>query len=268
MSPSPEIPAPARSDGASVQRVSFVLPAWNEELLLPGALDAIRRAADQIGLSHQIIVADDASTDRTADVARASGAEVVPCDHRQIAATRNSGARASDGDLLIFVDADTRVTADAVRAAVDAVNRGATYGGADVTWDGAIPLWSRALLRLTLLMYRFGKLASGAFLFCRRDAFERAGGFDESLYAAEEYYLSKRLKKLGRHAWVKDRVVTSGRKLRAHSSWELLRDTARLMLGGKRALGKREGLGLWYQERRPDPGIVGAGERDAREEPS
>ena len=238
-------------------RVSFIVPAWNEERLLPDTLEAIRNAATRAGLSYQIIVADDASTDRTAEVARAGGAEVVACNHRQIAATRNAGAQASDGDLLIFVDADTCVTVQTVQAAVDAVHEGATYGGADVTWDTAIPLWSRIMLRGTLLMYRLDKLAPGAFLFCTRDAFERAGGFDESLFAAEEYDLSKRLKKLGRHAWIKDRVITSGRKLRTHSSWELLRDTARLMIGGKRALKKREGLDLWYQERRPDPAARG-----------
>ena len=109
------------------------------------------------------------------------------------------------------------------------------------------------MLRCTLLLYRIGKLAPGAFLFCTREAFERVGGFDDSLYAAEEYYLSRKLKRIGRYAWVRNRVVTSGRKLRAHSAWELLRDTARLMLGGKRGLHSRERLGLWYAARREDP---------------
>ena len=235
-------------------RVSFVVPAWNEELVLPGTLQAIHRAARDAGLDYQIVVADDGSTDRTNEIARAEGAEVVACAHRQIAATRNTGARASDGDLLIFVDADTQVSTEAVRGAVDAVAGGATYGGADLTWDGAIPLWTRLMLRGTLLMYRLDKLASGAFFFCTRDAFERVGGFDESLFAAEEYYLAKKLKKLGRHAWIKDRVVTSGRKLRAHAASELLRDSARLMFGGKRALQKREHAGLWYEPRKDDPG--------------
>lgn len=252
--------APAGESPA--RRVSFVLPAWNEELLLPKALRAIHRAAREAGLSYQVLVADDRSTDRTAEVARAEGAEVVSCDHRQIAATRNTGARAADGELLIFVDADTEVTPEAVRGAVDAIEGGATYGGADITWDGTIPLWTRVMLRTTLLVYRLDKLASGAFFFCTREAFERAGGFDESLFAAEEYYLAKKLKKIGRHAWIKQPVLTSGRKLRAHSAGELLRDSARLMFGGKRALQKREHAGLWYEPRKEDPSAPSASEAE------
>ena len=187
---------------------------------------------------------------------------MIPCDHRQIAATRNTGARAANGDLLIFVDADTAVTPEAVQGAVDAVLGGATYGGADLTWDGPIPLWSRAILRSTLLMYRLGKLASGAFFFCTREAFERAGGFDETLFAAEEYYLAKKLKRLGRHAWIPHRVITSGRKLRAHSARELLRDSARLMFGGRRSLQERENAGLWYEPRKQDPHAGGASGAD------
>lgn len=247
------ISSSTESSGAKIEKVSFVIPAWNEEDLLPKTITAIHKAAVPAGTPYEIIVADDGSTDKTAQVAKEHGAQVVPCSNRQIAATRNAGARASDGDLLIFVDADTEVSAEAVGAAIKAIREGSTYGGADIQWDGVIPLWTRILLRGTLLMYRFGKLASGAFLFCRRDAFERVGGFDESIFAAEEYYLAKKLKKHGRHTWVKDQVLTSGRKLRTHSASELLKDGMRFLLGGKRILQKREHMGLWYDNRRPDP---------------
>ncbi len=253
MSSPPSTPEGARAGEKPGHRVSFVLPAWNEELLLPRALQAIHRAARDVGISYEVIVADDNSSDRTAEIARAEGAEVISCDHRQIAATRNSGARAANGDLLIFVDADTEVTPEVVLGAVDAIDGGAVYGGADITWDG-IPLWSRMMLRMTLFMYRFGKLAPGAFFFCTREAFERAGGFDETLFAAEEYYLAKELKRIGRHAWIEHQVVTSGRKLRAHSARELFRESARLMFGGKRSLQRRENAGLWYEPRKQDPG--------------
>ena len=236
-----------------VQRVSFIVPAWNEEQLLPRALDAIHAAAGKAQLSYQIIVADDASTDRTAQVAVAHNAELVSCNNRQIAATRNAGARTADGDLLFFVDADTQVTPAAVEAAVQAIEAGATYGGADLTWDGVIPFWPRRMLRATLFFYRFFKLASGAFLFCTREAFERAGGFDETIFASEEYDLSKRLSRLGRYVWLRQQVVTSGRKLRTHTLGELLRDTAHISMAGKKALLSRERLGLWYDERRKDP---------------
>ena len=101
--------------------VSFVIPAHNEEPLLAATLLAIHAAAEACAIEYEIIVADDASTDRTAHVAAGSGARVVSVQHRQIAATRNSGARASNGEVLVFVDADTLINKDVLRAALDTV---------------------------------------------------------------------------------------------------------------------------------------------------
>ena len=78
--------------------VAFVVPAHNEEPLLPATLRAIHDAAAACEIEYEIIVADDASTDRTAHVAADSGARVVSVQHRQISATRNSGARAASGE--------------------------------------------------------------------------------------------------------------------------------------------------------------------------
>ncbi len=56
-----------------------------------------------------MIVVDDASTDATPEIAAQNNARVVSVNHRQIAATRNSGARAAQGERLFFVDADTTI---------------------------------------------------------------------------------------------------------------------------------------------------------------
>ena len=108
--------------------ISFVIPAWNEESVLGPTLEAVNVAARHLVEPSEVIVADDSSTDRTAEIARQHGARVVTVQHRQISATRNAGARAAQGDLLIFIDADTLVTPEAVRAAVEAVRSGAIGG--------------------------------------------------------------------------------------------------------------------------------------------
>ena len=120
--------------------ISFVVPAYNEEELLGATLDAIHTAAVATGQDYEIVVADDASSDRTAEVARAHEARVVSASHRQIAATRNAGAREARGDLLIFVDADTIVNPDVVRAAFESVRAGAIGGGAGVQVPGPASL--------------------------------------------------------------------------------------------------------------------------------
>jgi hypothetical protein len=156
--------------------------------------------------------------------------------------------------LLIFVDADTIVTAGAVRGAVEAVRAGAVGGGCAVRFDGRVPPYGRVLLGVLLPVYRVVRLASGSFLFCTRAAYEATGGFDESLYAGEEAIMSRALGRVGRFVVLREHVVTSGRKLRAHSAREVLGLLARLAIAGRGGLKRRDGMDLWYGERRPDPG--------------
>src|SRR3954447_22566576 len=92
-----------RSAGSCNPMVSFVIPAYNEEALLPRTLAALTAAARALAESFEIVVGDDASTDRTAQVAREHGARVVRVERRQIAAARNAGARAAAGELLVFI---------------------------------------------------------------------------------------------------------------------------------------------------------------------
>src|SRR4051794_17318953 len=123
--------------------ITFIIPAYNEERLLGGTVQAVHTAARAVGEPYEVAVADDASTDQTAAVAERNGARVVRVARRQIAATRNAGAREAKGDFLIFVDADTLVNEAVVRGAVGALRGGAAGGGAAVRFDGPLPLYAR-----------------------------------------------------------------------------------------------------------------------------
>lgn len=236
--------------------ISFIVPAYNEEALLGRTVSALHEAGRALGEPFEIVVADDASTDRTADVARAHQARVVPVNHRQIAATRNAGARAATGTMLIFVDADTVVAPAATRAAVAAMRGGAVGGGCATRFDGRIPLYARFLLATAVPVYRMMGFAAGCFLFCTRTAFDAVGGFDETMFGAEEAAMSRSLARHGRFVVLREYVTTSGRKLRAYSARELLGPLARLALSGAKSVRRREGLDMWYGERRPDPGAT------------
>jgi len=233
--------------------ISFVVPAYNEAQLLGATLDSIGAAARACGEAFEIVVADDGSTDGTGAVALARCARVVSVAHRQIARTRNSGARAARGDILVFVDADTRIEAAVLRAALAALRSGAVGGGAGVRFDGRVPLYGRFFGSLVLAFSRAARLASGCFVFCTRQAFEDVGGFDEALFGAEEWALSRALARRGRVVILREAVTTSGRKLRTYSGFEILRLLVRLALRGPRSLHDRRGLDLWYGERREDP---------------
>ena len=233
--------------------ISFVVPAYNEERLIGRTLDSLRTAGEAIGEPYEMVVADDGSTDATARIAVARGARVVPVRRRQIAAARNAGARAARGDRLVFVDADTVAPAGTVRAAVAAMRCGAVGGGAAVRFDGRLSLSARLFVRAFMTLYRGAGFAAGCFIFATRGAFEAAGGFDEAVFGGEEVFLSWRLRRLGRFVLLREAAITSGRKLRAYSAWELLIAMARITPRGIRGVRTRKGLDLWYGPRRDDP---------------
>src|SRR5688500_1425648 len=223
--------------------LSFVVPAHDEAPLIGACLDAIRAAAG--AYAHAIIVVDDASADATAAIAAGRGARVLHVAHRQIAATRNAGAAAARGEVLVFVDADTRIAPDVLAAALSALDAGAVGGGCAVRFDEA--RWhERGFTALVMQGFRFTGIAPGCFIFCTRAAFEAAGGFDERLYAAEDVAISRALAGLGRFAILREHVGTSARKLRTFGLLPHLRLASRLLLRGRRTLESREHLGLWY----------------------
>src|SRR5689334_19794265 len=110
--------------------ISFIVPAHNEEVCLAHTLPAIHESARVAGQPYEVIVVDDASTDATAEIARENNARVVSVKHRQIAATRNAGARAARGERLFFVDADTIINPQVVASALGRMDKGAVGGGA------------------------------------------------------------------------------------------------------------------------------------------
>ncbi len=235
--------------------ISFIVPAYNEEQCLAETLDALHTTALALGEPYEVLVADDGSTDQTSAIAVQKGAVLLSVANRQIAATRNSGAREATGDLLIFVDADTVVNVEVVRAAVQAMRNGAVGGGAGIRFDEPVPWFARALLWVIVRIFRATGLAAGCFLFCTRAAFDAVGGFDEKYYGAEEIVMSRALKKLGRQGKfviLKQTVTTSARKLRTYSTRETIKMMARMALRGTKALKQRTGMEFWYAERRED----------------
>ncbi|MDO9131519.1 glycosyltransferase [Hydrogenophaga sp.] len=233
--------------------ISFIVPAYNEERLLGATLQAINAVVQALDEPCEVIVVDDGSTDRTAEIGREHGAQVVAVAHRQIAATRNAGARVAQGDVFIFVDADTLVHETLVRLALQALRDGAVGGGAVVRFDGAMPLHARLMVPLVVKLLQVSRLAAGCFFFCTRTAFEAVGGFDERYFAAEELGLSRALKRQGRFLVLREPVLSSGRKLRTHSAREMWALLGHLMRGGLGAVRQRKGLDLWYAQRREDP---------------
>jgi len=229
-------------------KLSFVIPAWNEEELIGETIASIQRSASKF--EYEIVVADDASDDNTAEISKQLGAVVVSCNNRQIGLTRNDGAKVATGSILIFVDADTLVSEDVINETVEAIENGVIAGGSFPTSEGDIKIVARILTPVIRTAFYILRLAAGAYLFCTVESFKKSGGFDPKFFAAEEVHLVKKLHKLGKFKTLKTRVVTSGRKFRTHSSMEILSTLILVSIPGIRKIKKRKNL--WYGPRKKE----------------
>ena len=202
----------------------MVIPAFNEEAYLPRLLRSIEAARQRYHGSVEVIVADNTSTDRTAEVAASFGARVVTVEQRCIAAARNGGARAARGEVLCFIDADSSIHPDSFCAVDEALADDRCVGGATgVTMERWSPGIIAAWCVMVPMVWAIG-VATGL-VFCRRTDFEALGGFDENLRFAEDVVLYLRLKRLGRsrgQRFVRLRQVKalcSTRKWDQHGDW-------------------------------------------------
>jgi glycosyltransferase involved in cell wall biosynthesis len=234
----------------SLPDYALIVPAWNEEAVIAQTVGQLRTVAEELGRPYELVVVDDASSDRTAEVAEAAGARVVRVEKRQIAAVRNAGAAVTTAPWLVFVDADTWLPETVLRHALLELDAGAVGGGSRVAFDGRGHPLAEGFFEAFKVLWYSQELAAGCFLFARRDAFEAAGGFDERWFAGEEYWLSRALKARGRFAFLREEVVSSARKQRAGHGIGMLARLLGLTLlffaGVRRPLQSRKHLGFWY----------------------
>jgi glycosyltransferase involved in cell wall biosynthesis len=208
-------------------RISLVIPAFNEEAYLPALLDSVEvaRARYSRGANEvEIIVADNSSTDRTAEVARSRGCLVAQVVKPSIAASRNGGAALATGDIVAFVDADCTIHPETFNAIATAMSSGRAVAGAtgaDFS-RASLGIWFTMLVgRMVAWLARFDI----GVVFCRRDDWAAIGGYNEELKCAEDVEFLDALKKLGRKRGQRfvmakgARAVTSSRKFDSRGDW-------------------------------------------------
>ena len=237
-------------------KVSVVVPAYNEERLLAGSL-AATRAAMSVFPHAELIVCDNNSTDRTAEIARAAGASVVFEPVNQIARARNRGAAAASGEWLVFVDADSYPSRELFADTLAAMQtRTCLAGGATVACPAPLDALGRFWLGFWNSLSRRARWAAGSFIFCETRAFRELGGFSLEFFAGEEIELFGRLKRRaraeGRYIVILDRhpLMTSDRKLRLYTKREQVWFMLKTLLLAGRPLRDRNACYTWYDGRR------------------
>ena len=243
---------------SSIMKLSIVVPAFNEEKLITRSLASIRAALDanaRPDLDTELIVVDNNSTDRTAELAREAGAKVCFEPINQIGRARNRGAGTANGDWILFIDADSFPTPALLSEIVALMDQDEVVGcGCLVRMD--VPFVGRLIVGLWNRVSAILRWAAGSFILTRADAFREIGGFDQELYASEEINFSRRLKRWGkRHGKsfviLRDHPLdTSNRKLQLYGQREILRHFFRLALRPRKALRDKKYLDIWYDGRR------------------
>lgn len=241
-------------------KLSVVIPAFNEEKLLPrmlGALDTALPAWVERGWEVEVIVCDNNSTDRTAAIARESGARVVFEPVNQISRARNAGAAVAGGDWLLFLDADSVPTRELLVEAAEVLKDGRVmFVGACVSLDGEVRPLARLFLQSWNQLSRTFRWMAGSFVLVEAAAFREVGGFSPSLYAGEELDLSRKLKALarrrGRRVTIlrRNTLESSARRMRFCSQWEILRFVLRALWRPRATPESREACAMWYDGRR------------------
>jgi len=185
---------------SAAPKFSIIVPAYNEEQLLPRLLDSIDIA--RINYSGgpeaiEVIVADNDSTDGTAVLAAASGARVVKVSKRRIAAVRNGGAAVAQGEIVCFIDADSAIHPNTFKAIEKALKTGKFVGGTtglrmERQSPGLLFTWG-----VVMILSSLTRIDAGV-VFCKREDFQAIAGYDENRLYGEDISFLLALRRLGR----------------------------------------------------------------------
>lgn len=247
-------------------KISLVIPAFNEEAFLPALLDSvdIARANYSRGAAEvEVIVADNSSTDRTAEIAAARGCVVARVEKPVIAASRNGGARVANGAIVAFVDADCTIHPETFNVIERTMSSPKAMAGATSARFNRSSLGIMATTFIGETLFRIANLDIGV-VFCRRSDWEEVGGYNEKLLCAEDVEFLVALKKLGKSRGQKfirakgARAATSARKFDTRGDWHYFRlapPTAVFsMLFNRSALQRQMGAAriseYWYDVRK------------------
>ncbi len=212
-------------------KISFVIPAYNEGALIGSCIRSILRAIEAAAVTAEIIVVDNASTDRTADVAATfPGVRVINEPRKSTSRARQAGYLASKGELIANIDADNELPSGWIATVMSTFNREpglVCLMGPTIYHDlPFITRWSVHVLYYYLgyaswqvmrLITGKGVIAQGGNCVIRRSALDQVGGYDLAYdFYGDDVATARRLQSAGKVKFTfRLPIYGSGRRIAA-----------------------------------------------------
>jgi len=179
--------------------LSFILPAYNEELSIGGGIDSIYEFVPS-EFSFEIIVVNNKSTDHTAEIARRKNAIVIDSDADTISKLRNIGALTASGNILVFVDADVELTSGWESNIVTVIREMEMAKYQCIAGSHCIPKvndgnYLSQCWYLNMAKNIQSNSIGSAHMIISKSYFEEIGCFDEKLVTGEDHDICLRVKK-------------------------------------------------------------------------
>lgn len=197
--------------------LSVIVPVWMEAA---GVTDTLRALQPIRARGHEVVVVDAGSTDRTVELARPLCDRVVVSEKGR-ALQMNAGAAAANGDLLLFLHADTRLPANSLEHLTSFIRSRRAWGRFDVRLSGERPLFRVIAWFMNQRSRLTGICTGDQAMFVRRDAFDALGGF-QPMPLMEDVEFSRRLCLVSRPFCIKEPVVTDSRRWQTHGAWRTI----------------------------------------------
>ncbi len=211
-------------------KISIIVPALNEGKLIASTLKNVRKVVPEA----EIIVVDGGSRDNTVKIAREYAK--VYMNHGNVGFARNTGAKMSEGDILVFLDADTKITRQFIDEVIKNFSNPNIVGAGGLIVPQGINQFEETVFYffnlLVMLSFVFGRpRLAGTCVAYKRRPFLEVGGFDINMAASEDLELCKKISKKGKIAFLRNVVVrTSGRRLKQLGLFKLILDWSSITL--------------------------------------
>lgn len=210
-------------------KISFVIPAYNEEDYIGDCLKSVKQELINKQIESEIIVVNNASSDKTEEIAKSfEGVKVVYEAQKGLVPARNAGYKASSGDIIANIDADTKLTKGWVDTVIKEFGKDpklAALSGPFIYHDV-----SKKMRRIVRVFYyyvyylyfvnrfilRVGSVLQGGNFVFRKSYFEKINGYNlkEFTFYGEDADIAIRLNKVGRVKWTfKLPIYSSGRRI-------------------------------------------------------